>query len=163
MFQTTYQLLTLFHSVEEIRGRKKLQKMVHLLKSSGTDFPFKYRYHHYGPYSSQLQSEMDQLVSQEFLEETFEDGAYTYHITERGREFKTMLEKDGGFSFSLQDDIVEQLADKSTPFLEMFSTYVFLLESGDTKAEGKAKAEELKPHLKDQLDDVITAYEEYII
>src|SRR5699024_1016330 len=163
MFQTTYQLLTLFDAVETIRGRKKLQKMVHLLKSSGTDFPFKYRYHHYGPYSSQLQSEMDQLVTQEFLEEAVEEGAYIYHITERGRAFKAMLETDGGYSFTIQRELIEQLINKSTSFLEMFSTYVFLLESGDTKDEAKEKAKELKPHLTDQLDDVITAYETYIM
>lgn len=163
MFHITYRLLTFFDSVETIRGRKKLQKMVHLLKSSGTDFPFKYRYHHYGPYSSQLQLEMDQLVAQKFLEETFKDGAYIYQITERGRDFKMMLETEGGFAFSLKTDLIEQLAHKSTSFLEMFSTYVFLLESGDTKDEAKAKAKELKPHLIDQLDDVITAYEKYIM
>lgn len=163
MFKTTYQLLTFFDSVENVRGRKKLQKVVHLLKSAGTDFPFRYRYHHYGPYSSQLQSEMDQLVTQGFLEEKYEDGVYTYLITARGREFKSMLETDGGFSFSLKKEIVERLSDKSTSFLEMFSTYVFLLESGDTKAQASEKAIELKPHLTNHLEDAIKSYETYII
>lgn len=163
MFHTTYRLLTFFEAVDTIRGRKKLQKMIHLLKSAGTDFSFKYRYHHYGPYSSQLQSEMDQLVAQNFIQEKFTDGAYTYHITERGREFKEILHKDGGYSFTLQEGLLEALIDKPTSFLEMFSTYVFLLESGDTKEEAKEKAKELKPHLGEQLDEVIRAYERYII
>lgn len=163
MFQTTYQLLTFFDAVEEIQGRKKLQKMIHLLKSSGADFPFKYRYHHYGPYSSQLQYEMNQLVEQDFLQEKRENGAYTYKMTADGRKFKAMLETDGGLSFQLNQDVLEKLVKKSTPFLEMFSTYAFLIESGDTRGQAKEKAAQLKPHLVTFLDEAIDLYEEYIV
>lgn len=87
MFQTTYPLLAFFDHVAVVHGRKKLQKMIHLLKSAGNEFPFKFRYHHYGPYSSQLQSEMNRLVSEGFIVEKLEDGTYTYEITESGRKF----------------------------------------------------------------------------
>lgn len=40
MFQNSYRLLTFVDAAEKIYGRKKLQKMIHLLKSAGTSFPF---------------------------------------------------------------------------------------------------------------------------
>lgn len=163
MFKTTYQLLFFFDYVEELRGRKKLQKMIHLLKSSGVDFPFRYRYHHYGPYSSQLQSEIDQLVYQDFLIEKPDNGAYTYVITAKGKNFKQMLETEGGFTFSLNKCVLDELEKESTPFLEMYSTYVFLRETGDTDEEAFDKAKELKPHLAELLEQVVVKYEKHII
>lgn len=163
MFQNTYRLLTFVDSAGKIHGRKKLQKMVHLLKSAGTAFQFKYRYHHYGPYSSELQSEMDQLVKQGYLYESQVNGAYQYTITENGLKFKTMLETDGGYSFELNEDVFKKLLERDTQFLEMFSTYVFLIESGDTQEEAKQKAKQLKPHLADCLDEAMVAYEAYIV
>lgn len=162
MFQNTYQLLTFINSAEEIRGRKRLQKMIHLLKSAGTEFSFKYRYHHYGPYSSQLQSEMDELVKQGFVSEKQVSGAYQYSITDRGQTFKTLLETDGDYSFAINETVFNELVEKDTQFLEMFSTYVFLRESGDTEEQAKEKAAQLKTHLKDLLDESIEAYEKYI-
>lgn len=163
MFQSTYQLLTFFDSAEGIRGRKKLQKMIHLLKSAGTEFPFKYRYHHYGPYSAQLQAEMNQLVKQGYLNEKLENGAYKYKITDNGLKFKSMLELDGGFSFSLNEAVLSELKEQDTQFLEMFSTYVFLIESGDTRKEAEEKAKQLKPNLINWLDEAISSYEAYIV
>lgn len=159
MFQTTYQLLTFFDSVEKIRGRKKLQKIIHLLKRSGTEFPFIYRYHHYGPYSSHLQAEMDQLVTQGYLNVKFKNGAYEYTITDHGQNFKSILETDGGLTFSLDKSLLLRLAEQDTQFLEMFSTYVFLIESGNSEEQAKEKAVQLKPHLKEWMDKVTGDYE----
>ena len=163
MFQTTYQLLTFFDYVEEIHGRKKLQKIIHLLKSAGSDFSFRYRYHHYGPYSAQLQGEIGLLVEQDFLEEKSGNGVYSYSITETGRKFKNMLETKGDLSFQLDEIILDKLVDENTSFLEMFSTYVFLIESGDTRKQAEEKATQLKPHLLDWLEKSIVAYENYIV
>lgn len=137
--------------------------MVHLLKSAGTQFQFKYRYDHYGPYSSQLQSEMDQLVKQGYLAETNINGVYEYTIIAKGLEFKSLLERDGGYSFPLNKAVYKKLSRKYTPFLEMFSTYVFLLESGYTVGQAKEKAAELKPHLITILDEAIEANDTYIV
>lgn len=162
MFQSTFQLLTLVDEAQKIRGRKKLQKVIHLLKSSGMDLPFKYRYHHYGPFSSQLQAEMDQLVRQQYINENFINGAYEYTIAEKGEQFIQMLVDDGLFSFPLDKNLLANLVNKDTRFLEAFSTYVFLLEKGETKTEAMANLHRLKSHLSEWFDDVEEAYVTYI-
>lgn len=163
MFQNTYQLLTFIDSAKEIHGRKRLQKMIHLLKSSGTEFTFKYRYHHYGPYSAQLQSEMDELVKQGFVRETKSNGAYQYTITDSGKKFKQLLETSAAYSFAINDAVLNELVNEDTQFLEMFSTYVFLRESGDNEEQAKIKVAQLKPHLITWLDKSLEAYDKYIV
>lgn len=128
MFTKTYQLLAFFDYVRELRGRKKLQKIIHLLKSSGAEFPFSYRYHYYEPYSSQLQSDIDQLVHQAFLIKKSDNGAYTYAMSAEGKKFKDMLEKDGGLTVKFNERILDELVKESTPFLEMYSTFAFYVK-----------------------------------
>src|SRR5690625_1907251 len=122
MFQTTYQLLTFFDSLASVNGRKKLQKMIHLLKSADTGFPFKYEYHHYGRYYATLKKEVNRLVEEQFIEEVNQEGTYIYTITDKGKKFKKMLETERNFSFELNEALLEKLAQESSQFLEMVST-----------------------------------------
>lgn len=163
MFQNTHRLLTFINLAENIRGRKKLQKIIHLLTSAGTDFPFRYRYHHYGPYSSQLQFEMDQLVEQGYINEKLINGAYDYSITEKGKEFRQRLKDEANYAFEINEKLFNQLIDRETPFLEMFSTYVFLREKGDSEEEARQTAAQLKPKLTFYLDEAARSYETYIV
>lgn len=163
MIQHTYRILKLLDATGVIRGRKKLQKMVHLLKSAGMEFPFNYQYHHYGPYSAPLQETMNHLIQQNYIEERLEAGAYVYQITDEGKQFKTLLETKGKYSFAVDEDVMKALLEKNSQFLEVVSTYVFLLESGDTSEEAKAKTLELKPHLVEYVDDAIHFYEQQIL
>lgn len=162
MFESIHQLLRFFDVAEKIHGRKKLQKVIHLLQSEGAAFPFPYRYHHYGPYSPQLQAEMNQLVEQGYLEEDAKEGAYEYTITDKGREFKTLLEDDGNFSFQFNEGLMNDLVGEDTQSLEILSTYIFLLEMGDSKDVAKEKAKQLKPHLTDRLDAIAEKYADQI-
>lgn len=163
MFESMYRLLSFFDSIESIRGRKKLQKMIYLLKNTGAEFPFKYRYHHYGPYSAQLQEEVNDLVEKGFIEETNEDNTYSYQLTDEGRSFKKQIQQqiqhqndDNLFEFQ---EIMTLLSQEDSQFLEVASTYAFLLESGDTPFQAKQKTAELKPLLVDHLDRAIQFYD----
>ncbi|MFZ3100901.1 MAG: hypothetical protein WA131_03565 [Desulfitobacteriaceae bacterium] len=152
MFDSTYLLLRFFDYVELVKGRKKLQKMVHLLSTAGAAFSFKYQYHHYGPYSTQLQDEINFMVRQGFLEELKENETYVYKITPLGKEFKTSLE--GTYNGDLNRELLMSLNEHSSQFLEMASTYAFLLDSGYDSHNAIHKAIELKPHLSGYAEDV---------
>lgn len=161
MFQNTYHLLKFVDRTAKIKGRKRLQKMIHLLSSSGVEFTFKYRYHHYGPYSAELQYEMDQLVTQGYIDEEFVDGAYNYSISGKGLEFKQLLEEDGQYHLYISNELFEELMAKETSFLEILSTYVFLRNTGQTEEEARSKAVELKPHLSTYIERVISDYKRF--
>lgn len=156
MFDSAYLLLSFFDNVELVEGRKKLQKMVHLLTTAGADFSFKYQYHHYGPYSAQLQDEINFMVRQAFLEEFKENETYVYKITGRGKEFKNILEKN--INCDLNRELVLSLNEHSSQFLEMVSTYAFLLDSGYDSHSAIQKANELKPHLSGYAEDARKYY-----
>lgn len=161
MFEAAGSVLSVFSIVESVYGRKKIQKMVHLLEAAGTRMPFKYEYHYYGPYSADLQAELNDLVQQKFLDEKPDGDAYIYEITDKGRKFKEMLEQSGK-TIEIDSELVRSMARQSSQFLEMVSTYAFLIDAGYEPAEAKRKALELKHHLKHYLDRAISYYDEQI-
>ncbi|EHQ89194.1 hypothetical protein DesyoDRAFT_2102 [Desulfosporosinus youngiae DSM 17734] len=156
MFDSAYLLLKLFNQADLIHGRKKLQKMVHLLSIAGSNFPFKYQYHHYGPYSAELQQEIDFMVSYGMLDEIRSSYGYTYQITDRGKEFMNQLNCQ--YKENINQDLVASLNLQSSQFLEMVSTYAFLLDSNYDSEGAKKKALELKPHLAGCIDEAMKYY-----
>lgn len=162
MFRSAYSILSLFTNVDKIHGRKKLQKMIHLFKVSGMDLPFKYEYHHYGPFSAELQEEINFLYQQGMLNEFKEDATYVYEITEKGREFKEKLNTEEKYSIIFKEELLEALMQENSQFLEVVSTYAFFIESGYEDEYAKEKTMELKPHLKRYLDSAINFYEKQI-
>ncbi|MBO8172976.1 MAG: hypothetical protein H0Z33_13940 [Bacillaceae bacterium] len=162
MFEGAYSLLSLFDEIKKVHGRKKVQKMVHLLESAGLDLPFKYEYHFYGPYSAELQEEINTLVQQGFLTESKNDEAYVYSITKKGKAFKETLEADGGYSLKINTDLLNSMVKESSQFLEMVSTYAFLIDLGYDTHKAKSKAIELKPHLEKLIDEAIAFYDQKV-
>lgn len=163
MLQTMHQLLTFFDSVEKVEGRKKLQKMIHLLNNAEQNFPFKYQYYHYGPFSSTLQYEVNRLVEEDYVKETQVNGAYVYAITEKGRKFKELLEREGKFHFNFDRDLLQSMSHEESQFLEVVSTYAFLIESGDSFEQAKSRTAQLKSHLSGYLENAIQFYNTYIV
>lgn len=75
-----------------IRGRTRLQKMLFLLQQKYKKCNFQYDFypHDYGPYSSTLQSDIDDLVIDDYLNEIefpLASGkvGYNYSITAKGK------------------------------------------------------------------------------
>jgi|SRR5690625_271491 len=161
MLRTAHQLLTFFDSAQTVKGRKKLQKVIHLLKHANHSYPFNYQYHHYGPYSPTLQYEVNRLVQQNYINENNDGTAYQYTLTKEGSKFKDMLENEGNFRFSLNRKLLDTLLQEESQFLEVVSTYAFLIESGDTPNQAKEKTEELKAHLSHYLEEAINFYKEH--
>lgn len=160
MLNNEYALIRLFEVTPRIEGRKKLQKTVYLLQQMGVPYNEKFRYHYYGPYSSELQAEVDRLVRYELLNETFTGDAYVYEITNKGKDFIQQYSSLNSSSFDLPEHLVKRIVETSTPVLEMASTYAYLLEMGYKEADAMAKAIELKPHLEYCLDKARALYDD---
>ncbi|MFO7264129.1 MAG: hypothetical protein A6D91_06165 [Bacillaceae bacterium G1] len=173
MFEKRYRVLSLLAVLGEVRGRKKLQKIAFLLQHWGTDLQSRFTYHFYGPYSADLQALIQELAAQEFLTEEREKGQFVYRITEKGRDF--IAKWEGRFAgegrspaqtarktapANIPVQRLKALAAQSAPFLELLSTYAYLLETGDRPDGAREKAMRLKPHLAGMLEDVIRFYEQ---
>jgi uncharacterized protein len=99
MSNDNYALLKMVESAGKIRGRKKLQKLVYLLKAEDR-WPFENGFimHFFGPYSSSLAARVDDLTESGLLDENSnqfgnEVTEYQYSITDKGEEHLRELEK----------------------------------------------------------------------
>lgn len=90
---------------EPVRGRTRLQKMMFLLwkrmEGQGVNGCAELGFvpHHYGPYSRQLQDDIEGLIAEEMIEEEIEEGQagqymYKYRATESGARVATALLKE---------------------------------------------------------------------
>lgn len=160
MLDNEYALIRLFDVAPTISGRKRFQKVVYLLQQIGIPYTEKFRYHHFGPYSSELQAEMDNLVNYELIDESYTGETYVYKITDKGKKFSEQYNTLNNRNFELPEQLVRQIIDTDTPVLELASTYAYLLEMGYKREEAVVKAIELKPHLQNRLDEAITLFED---
>lgn len=158
MLDNEYALIRLFTVVPTIEGRKRFQKTVYLLQQIGIPYAEKFKYYHYGPYSSELQAEVDRLVHNELINETYTGDAYVYEITSKGKDFVQQYSSLNSGSFELPEHLVKRIIKTNTPVLEMASTYAYLLEMGYKEEDAMVKALELKPHLEYCLDKARTLY-----
>ncbi|MDY6866022.1 MAG: hypothetical protein SVY15_08655 [Halobacteriota archaeon] len=98
---------------EEIRGRKKFQKMFYLSKEAGIPILEDFNWNNYGPYSRELAYELDSLCTMKLLSEERIGMEYVYKITEEGTSF---LEK----SLSSGD---QRIDERFAKFLEILNKY----------------------------------------
>jgi len=134
------QLLTIVSIAKQIDGRKKFQKIAFILKSKGAPLAERFKYHYYGPYSSDLQLEIDDLVDYKYLDEDNSTGSYLYKIKKNEFEKDTQVEK--------MKDLIVLLNNQETKLLELTSTIYFLEQEGYTDNNIiKKKLISLKPHL----------------
>src|SRR5262245_58706316 len=68
---TTLNLAKLIAVCDGITGRKKLQKIVHLLQFAGfrEQFPYAFGYLHFGPYSHGVKQDLDLLTREALVQE----------------------------------------------------------------------------------------------
>src|SRR5690606_25027353 len=89
-------LLQLFAATGGITGRKKCQKLVHILQECGIDFGLDFDLALYGAYSSGLQSLMDSLVEEKFLnQEPASSGGFPTTHFKPDRRVDALLEELG--------------------------------------------------------------------
>jgi len=144
-----------------IEGRKKLQKIVHILQESGfrSEFPQEFGYLHYGPYSSELREDLDQLTSTrwEFLEEksVSSPGGYPTFRCSMTDHASECLENAGINDNPAWKSLAVELNKKSAQELEAISTVIFLQKHGYKDKALKSQFNSLKPALKSGFDSAL--------
>jgi uncharacterized protein YwgA len=109
----------------EVKGRKKMQKMIYIAKKMNFPFAEKYELHMYGPYSEELTLRIEELCVMGFLaEECVDKGSYvqySYTTTDEGARFLETAQHP-------HDTLavcIDQMNGKSSRFLELVSTLLY--------------------------------------
>ncbi len=143
-------IVSLVSIAGKIDGRIKFQKMVYILQCKGAGFEEWFKYHHYGPYSLDLQLEIDELVCNDQLSEDFDDGSGSYSYS---------ISADGGRPEVLKrfEALISLLNKASSSILELVGTIFFLrVEENITDNQIiEAKLKFLKPHLERKIKEAL--------
>ena len=144
-------LLQLFAATGGITGRKKCQKLVHILQECGFDFGLDFELALYGAYSPELQSLIDNLVKEKYLnEEPVTSGMFpTTHFSPHRRLDLTLRYLRETASPDWQS-LAQKLNAEPPRVLETTSTILYLRSIGIPESDLKGQFERLKPHLKNE-------------
>ena len=137
-----------------VEGRKRLQKIVHLLRAKGHE-EFKQRFilHYFGPFSRQLATQLDFLSAAELIIEVPEEnGAFSYSVPEGARADLSDL-RSGSAEPPPWAEFAQELDNASTEELESVSTLVFLHLRGTKGNVLEAEFARVKPHLTARFSD----------
>lgn len=128
----------------KVEGRKKFQKLAHLLLASGEEFDIAFRIHHYGPFSDELADELYDLAWNDEVLESHSPvlplGTHQY-VYALPNEFtsENRLSTKGV-------EILEYLDNLSTAVLEVASTIIYFRNSLGQKLDNAIESTtELKP------------------
>ena len=148
--QDANRILTLVSEAGKIDGRKKFQKIVFIIQAKGGNIPERFKYHYYGPFSSDLQMEIDDLVDHKVLIEDNSGSYFSYKLSPQASDF------DVDDDILKMKDLIQYLNKIDAQKLELISTIYFLKQEG-CKEESliQKKIKILKPHLIDLLPDSI--------
>ena len=162
MFEDLRKVCKVVGAAGGVEGRKRFQKMVHIMKSMGFEFDEKYLWGNYGPYSTNLAQEIALLVENNYLEET-QAGVgfkpYSYCLTESGKAFLNKVKETSSELFSCNDELIrisKLLSDSDVNKLELLSTCMFAWEE-DEDIESMVS---LVNHLKDKFQEGARRYVE---
>lgn len=147
-------LLQLLRLLKRVEGRKKLQKIVHILQTLGAPFPQRFEYSYYGMYSSQLRSEIERLESEKLVtekENRVSRGHPTYSLTATNR-LEKLLDNLNYPQNPPWAKLAQELNGLSSQQLEAISTILFLEDCGLEGDGLRQRFQALKPHLESILD-----------
>lgn len=83
--------------LRKIEGRKRFQKTIFLLQEQfGFEFSYRFTSYLYGPYSSQLQNDIDILARTGYLKASKINHLFFYEITPLGQKSASQIEKEYG-------------------------------------------------------------------
>lgn len=158
MFKSKYYILKLIEATGgKVGGRKRLQKLTHIIKNLGFPIPLDFIYYRYGPYSPELGATISNLNALRLLKESHRKQIFEYEITKNGKAFIKLLEKNNLVEkYDIPDKInkaVNFISQKDPSLLELVSTIMFLMEYGESYKKACTEAKKLKPHLRNHMQD----------
>ena len=152
MFKRYLPLACLIDIVKEVKGRKKLQKLVYIAKAKGAPFEEPFKYHFFGPYSETLAAEIDEMKALCLLTERPVETAggytsYEYCLSPQGRSFADNLTGNsdeclGGVS----PEFLERMNSKNARELELLSALHYLISVGMDVNEAVQAVKQHKSH-----------------
>jgi uncharacterized protein len=140
-------LLQLLQVLGRIGGRKKLQKIVHILQERGAPFSERFQYAYYGMYSQQLRSEVERLESENLVKECPVYGINISFELEKTAELEALMKEIGQKQEPMWAETAQKLNALSPQELEGVSTILFLQGAGFNGDALKQRLLGLKPHL----------------
>ena len=141
-------LLQLLQVLGQIGGRKKLQKIVHILQERGVPFPEHFEYSYYGMYSQRLRSEVERLESEKLVKESqIVGGMNVSYSLEKTDELEALVLEIGQGKEPEWAETARHLNSLSPQELEGVSTILFLKDCGFAGDALKERLLGLKPHL----------------
>lgn len=152
MYDQFTPLLQFFVATGEVVGRKKCQKLIHILQECGHDFGFDFKLALYGAFSSDLQGQLENFVENRYIREvpsTTDIAGYpTSKFVTSSHSPKILkilgLDEEPGWK-----KLATDLNQRTSRELEATSTIMFLRRSGTQDAQLPEKFAALKPHLID--------------
>lgn len=129
--------------LRQIQGKKRLQKLLHLLKLGGADIGVEFRLLHYGAFSVELAQAADLLAVTGHIQERIEPvGVYStfqsvYNLS-KSTQSKIKLSKQ----FT---ELLSVLDKYSTVELEVASAIGYLQDSGFSKSDAIKQTKAMKP------------------
>ncbi|HTV49218.1 MAG TPA: hypothetical protein VMG59_12325 [Phycisphaerae bacterium] len=149
------EVLRLINALREVKGRKKLQKIVHILQSRGYNFPHYFGYLHYGPYSSSLAAEVNALVSCNLVSENGTGEEYEPFIYKPEETARVLLQDLNITGKPPWLPLARYLNAKDANYLEAMSTVLYLKSNNFTGKALKERFSKLKPNLKRYYEDAL--------
>lgn len=148
------QIAQLLRVLKIVSGRKKFQKLVHILQELGHPFSEQFEYSHYGMYSRELRSELTSLVTEKLVSERegqnqFGHPSFTFEVTPK---LDPLLDEIGLDKEPTWAKAALKLDSYSPQALEGISTILFLRRCGLEGDQLKQRLLSLKPHLSEQFD-----------
>ncbi len=138
----------------KIEGRIKFQKSVYILKNHGVNFTEKFTYHYFGPYSFDLQLEIEELIYQGRVKEE-SSNPYIYKIDE---EFIDEIDEN---ILKDKEKLIRHLVKQDASDLELLATIYYLFNNNLKETHAlKNKLSILKPHLEDRIESAFLLYED---
>src|SRR5258705_10876033 len=119
-------LLQLLHVLGRIGGRKKLQKIVHILQERGVPFPERFQYAYYGMYSQQLRSEVERLESENLVKESPVYGMNVSYELEKTSELEALITEIGRQEEPAWAETAREVNGPFPPGIESVSTILLL-------------------------------------
>lgn len=154
-------LLQFFVATKEIQGRKKCQKIIHILQECGYNFGFDFKLALYGAYASDLQSQLEIFAENEYIIEKPDVTGVANFRTSKffvGEKAGRILDDLGLISEPAWKELAIALNSRQTRDLEAMSTILFLKRSGTSYgSEMKEQFAMLKPHLVDSFQSALEA------
>lgn len=144
----------LLKNIGQIKGRVEFQKIVFILQNEGIDFDKLYSYNVYGPFSEELQYEIDDLVKSNIImeEKNCQDGSFVYKVN-------TDNEVTYDSHFEDKIELVKFMGSLNRNELELIATIYYFQNLNYTHSMVKAKLEILKPSLMKEFD---TSYNKFL-